>query len=100
MRRMTPTFEAARAAFPVLEEVAYLNAGTFGPLSRGTADAMKEAIERDLEHGRCGASFFQGIVALRADVRSRLADLVGAAADTIALTTSTTDGCNLVLAGL
>jgi len=100
MRRMTPTFEEARAAFPVLEEVAYLNAGTFGPLSRGTTDAMREAIDRDLRHGRCGASFFQSMFALRQDVRSRLAELVGAVADTIALTTSTTDGCNLVLAGL
>ena len=27
------TFEEARAQFPVLERLAYLNAGTFGPLS-------------------------------------------------------------------
>ena len=34
------TVEEARALFPVLERVAYLNAGTFGPLARATADAM------------------------------------------------------------
>ena len=33
-RRMT--FDEARALFPVLERVAYLNAGTFGPLARQT----------------------------------------------------------------
>ena len=27
------TFEEARAQFPVLERIAYLNAGTFGPLA-------------------------------------------------------------------
>ena len=32
----------ARARFPVLERFAYLNAGTFGPLSRATLDAMAE----------------------------------------------------------
>jgi hypothetical protein len=30
------TFEEARAQFPVLEKIAYLNAGTFGPISRQT----------------------------------------------------------------
>src|SRR5205807_1263906 len=34
------TFEEARAAFPVLERLAYLNAGTNGPLARATAEAM------------------------------------------------------------
>ena len=97
---MAPTFDEARAAFPLLEEVAYLNAGTFGPLSRRTAEAMREAIDRDLQHGRSGSAYFKATLALRQDVRSGLAELVGATADTIALTTSTTDGCNLILAGL
>ena len=34
------TFEEARALFPVLERIAYLNAGTFGPLARPVADAL------------------------------------------------------------
>ena len=34
------TFEEARALFPVLERIAYLNAGTFGPLPRPVAEAM------------------------------------------------------------
>jgi L-cysteine/cystine lyase len=40
------------------------------------------------------------MVALRAAVRERVAALVGTTADRIALTPSTTAGCNIVLAGL
>lgn len=97
---MTPAFDEARAAFPVLSEVAYLNAGTFGPLSRATAAAMWEAIDRDLAHGRAGTAFIQGVLALRQDVRGRLAALVGASPESVALTTSTTAGCHIVLSGL
>ena len=34
------TFEEARAQFPVFERLAYLNAGTNGPLARATIEAM------------------------------------------------------------
>ena len=34
-----PSFEEVRAAFPVLERYAYLNAGTNGPLPRAAAEA-------------------------------------------------------------
>ena len=34
------TFEEARAQFPVLDRYAYLQAGSVGPLARGTLDAM------------------------------------------------------------
>jgi len=52
------TFEAARALFPVLQRIAYLNAGTFGPLARPVADALVEAVEHDAEHGRSGLPYF------------------------------------------
>ncbi len=93
-------FEQARAQFPVLERIAYLNAGTFGPLARGTVDAVRAELERDFEHGRSGAATFERNLALRAELRRQLAGLVGADAATVALTSSTTDGCNIVLGGL
>ena len=31
---------ALRDAYPLLDRIAYLNAGTFGPLARATLDAM------------------------------------------------------------
>ena len=94
------TFEETRALFPVLESVAYLNAGTFGPLARPVAEALRRGIERDVEHGRTGKAYFEETLALREDLRSAFAELVGAETTTVALTTSTTDGCGIVLRGL
>jgi L-cysteine/cystine lyase len=94
------THEEARALFPVLERIAYFNAGTFGPLSRTTIDAVAEQQTRELEHGRTGTAIYERVGALRAELRGALAELVHAEPSQIALTASTTDGCNIVLAGL
>ena len=95
---MTP--EEARTEFPVLERFAYLNAGTLGPLSRTTIAAMEARTRWDHERGRGGKEFFEGMLALRQRVREKVAALVGAPADRLALTSSTTEGCNIVLRGL
>jgi len=94
------TPEEGRALFPVLERLAYLNAGTFGPLARPTADAVEQQLRSDLERGRFGKAYFERMLALRREARDALAELVGAAPEQLALTGSTTDGCNIVLAGL
>jgi L-cysteine/cystine lyase len=94
------TFAEARALFPVLERIVYLNAGTFGPLARATADAMAEQARRDVEEGRGGKPYIDELLALRTGVRERIAALVGTTREHIALTSSTTDGCNIALAGL
>ena len=93
-------FVQARAQFPVFERFAYLNAGTFGPLGRATVAAMEERQRRDLELGRSGPNFFVEVLGLRDSVRAKIAALVGAEPEQVALTCSTTDGCNIVLAGL
>ena len=94
------TFEEARSLFPVLGSVAYLNAGTFGPLARPVAVALEAGIERDLEHGRTGKRSFEETLELRQELRSSFARLVGAETESVALTTSTTEGCGIVLRGL
>jgi L-cysteine/cystine lyase len=94
------TFEEARAQFPVLERVAYLQAGSVGPMARGTADAMRAEQERGLHEGRGGIAQFERLLAEREELRAEAAALVGVEADLVALTASTTDGCNIVLAGL
>jgi L-cysteine/cystine lyase len=94
------SFEEGRARFPVLERFAYLNAGTLGPLSGRTLDAMEQRSRFDQQHGRGGKQWFESMMELRERVRARLADVVGASADRLALTSSTTDGCNIVVAGL
>ncbi|MBA2643189.1 MAG: aminotransferase class V-fold PLP-dependent enzyme [Actinobacteria bacterium] len=94
------TLEDARAQFPVLERIAYLQAGSAGPLARSTIDALRSEEERNLQDGRAGAEYIDRILALRAALRRKLGELVGVGAEHVALTASTTDGCNIVLAGL
>jgi selenocysteine lyase/cysteine desulfurase len=93
-------FQEARAQFPVLDRIAYLNAGAAGPLARATVDAMSARQQRDLEQGRGGRPYLDELLALRRRVRARLAATIGVASDNVALTASTTQGCNIVLAGL
>jgi L-cysteine/cystine lyase len=94
------TFAEARAQFPVLERFAYLNAGTLGPLSRATLDAIEERSRFDHEQGRGGKQWFESMMSLRERVRTRLASVIDASQDRLALTSSTTDGCNIVVSGL
>ncbi len=94
------TFDDARAQFPVLERLAYLNAGTFGPLARATVEAMSAREQADLDGGRSGPAYFQSMLALRERVRDALAGTIAVPADNVALTASTTEGCNIVVAGL
>lgn len=93
-------FDDARRLFPVLDEIAYLNAGTFGPLARPVADALEAALERDVAAGRSGMPYFEETMALRDEAREAFATLVGVDASQVALTSSTTDGCAIVLRGL
>jgi L-cysteine/cystine lyase len=94
------TFEEARAAFPVLEHLAYLNAGTNGPLARPTVEAMLAEQLVDLAQGRGGEPYFSRALSMRDGVRAKLAETLGVDPPQVALTRSTTDGCNIVLAGL
>ncbi len=94
------TFEEARAQFPVLERRAYLNAGTFGPLPRAALEAMAERQRAELEEGRGGPAYFQELRALRERVRAQLASLLGVDPEHVALASSTTNACNIVVAGL
>ena len=94
------TFEEARAQFPVLERYAYLQAGSVGPLARGTLVAMRAAQDSGITEGRGSHAQFMRLLESREELRSELAGIVGVPAETVAITASTTDGCNIVLAGL
>lgn len=90
---------ALRAHFPVLERVVYLNAGTDGPVPKAAATAAAAEIERELVEGRA-ASHFARRFELQDALRGGYAALVGAQTADVALTTSTSEGLGLVLAGL
>jgi L-cysteine/cystine lyase len=94
------TFEEARAQFPVFERFAYLNAGTNGPLARQAVEAIEQWARRDLEHGRGGKPYFDEVLELRERAREALAGVLHVPPENLALTSSTTNACNLVLAGL
>jgi L-cysteine/cystine lyase len=94
------TFEEARAAYPVLERVAYLNAGSAGPLARAAFDAIVEGRRRDLAEGRSGRPYLDAMFAARDRVRGALAGEIGVPAENVALTRSTSEGCLVVVAGL
>ena len=69
---MTPA--EARALFPVLERLAYLNAGTFGPVAQPTADAVRAQLDDELERRPLRArSTSSGCSALRVEARAALA---------------------------
>jgi L-cysteine/cystine lyase len=93
-------FDDARSQFPVLETVAYLNAGSMGPLARATVEAMASRQQADLEQGRGGRPYSDTVLALRGRVRAGLAATIGVPPENVALTASTTAGCNIVAAGL
>lgn len=91
---------SVREEYPVLRRLAYLNAGTFGPLAQRTLDAVAERLRRDGEEGRTGKSYFEDMLALRASVREKLGRVVGVGPERVALMVSTTEGANLVFNGM
>ena len=94
------TFDEARAQFPVLERFAYLNAGSNGPLPQAAVEAARAWLERDLTEGRSGIAWVEETRELRERIRSGIAAVLGTSAELVALTDSTTRGCQIVLAGL
>ena len=80
-----------RAEFPVFERVAYLNAGTCGPLPAAARRAIDEVVDLAEVDGRRGA-YYERFFALQARQREAYAERLGAAPADVALTTSTSDG--------
>jgi L-cysteine/cystine lyase len=101
MRVFSPfvTTSALRAEFPVLDRLAYLNAGTDGPLpSRAVAAAAAE-LERELGEGR-SKSHFERRKDLGERLRAAYSRALGCEPADVALTTSTTEGIASAIAGL
>jgi selenocysteine lyase/cysteine desulfurase len=90
---------ALRAQFPVLERVAYLNAGTDGPLPAPATRAAAEELAREAAEGRTLAHF-ERRGELGHALRGAYASLLGCAPEDLALTTCTSEGLALVIEGL
>ena len=91
--------DVLRAQFPVLERIAYLNAGTDGPLARAAADAAARELGAEVAEGRATAHFERRL-SLQADLRDGYARVLGCDPADVALTTSTSEGLGAVLAGM
>jgi L-cysteine/cystine lyase len=92
--------EELRAEFPVLERIAYLNAGSNGPVPRRAAEAASAALAQQAERGRGGAAFFESVIGAGERLRPRVAALLGCEPGELALTSNTTDGVNTALSAL
>jgi L-cysteine/cystine lyase len=89
-----------RAQFPVFDRLSYMNAGTEGPIPRRAVEAVKLRIAYEAEHGRSGRPYFDDLMDLAGRLRAGYAEALGCEAEEVALTGSTTDGVNTVIAGL
>ena len=90
---------ALRDEFPVLERIAYLNAGTDGPIPRAAVESARAELAEQIEQGRLWAHF-ERRRQLQDDLRAGYANLLGCELDDIAVTTGTSYGLGMVLAGM
>lgn len=88
-----------REEFPVLGAVAYLNAGTDGPLPARAVQASAQELQRELTEGRAMAHF-ERRSELSGELRAAYARALGADPADVALTTCTTEGMAQVVGGL
>jgi L-cysteine/cystine lyase len=88
-----------RDEFPVLERIAYLNAGTDGPIPRVAAEAAREEIASQAAEGRLWPHF-ERRRALQDELRAGYARVLGCDPEEVAVTSGTSAGLGAVLAGL
>jgi selenocysteine lyase/cysteine desulfurase len=88
-----------RAQFPVIGAVAYLNAGTDGPLPDAAVRAAGQELQRECSDGRAQAHF-ERRRELTDALRAAYASTLGCQTADLALTTCTTEGMAQVIDGL
>ena len=90
---------ALRGRFPALERIAYLNAGSNGPVATAAVQAAERELRAQSEEGRTIAHSARR-VELQDALRTRYAELLGCTPGEVALMTSTSEGLGRVIAGL
>ncbi len=93
---MTFDVKRLRARFPTLQHKAYINSGSYGLLAIEVQQAFERYLADRLE---CGADWGKW-VQLYEDVRQRVALLLGASTDEIAVTASASAGLNALASAL
>ena len=86
---------AFRDEFPVLERIAYLNAGTDGPIPRAAIELAQRELAAELEDGRLWPHFERRHATLTDDLRAGYAQLLGGEPDDVAVTSGTSFGLGM-----
>ncbi len=89
---------SVRADFPSIAGQTYLNAAAMHPLGRFAARALEEGVAFRLHGPGDGRADFNA--ARQQDLKARYGRLIGATANEIAFTGSTSDGENIVVMGM
>jgi len=88
-----------RDEFPVFGRLAYLNAGTDGPLPARASQAAAQELSREVADGR-GKAHFERRAELNGQLRESYAAALGCTPGELALTTCTSEGIAQVIGGL
>ncbi|MBI3980260.1 MAG: aminotransferase class V-fold PLP-dependent enzyme [Chloroflexi bacterium] len=91
--------KAIREALPAVQKYAYLNTGTYGPMTTYCEAATREWFRAELEQGRITPDRYPLAGRVREETRATLARLVNARPENIALTRHTTEGMNIATFG-
>ncbi len=89
-----------RQEMPATTTNLFLNAGSFGPLPICVLQAMQEQMQEEWQTGRLGAAAFEAMKKIYDNSRSRVARLLNADLDEIALTDNTGEGLNIISNGI
>src|SRR5947209_5622231 len=98
-RGTTVSDEAARVAavrrgVPATERLAYLNAGSHGPLTAAAGETIARLAQDELMEGRIGTFHLRRMRELRTAVRAEFARALGCDVAAVPASTSTTAGVN------
>lgn len=86
-----------REAFPVIDRHTWLNHAAISPWPAAVGAAMREFVEQNIARGPLD---YPNWLATEQSLRTRAADLLGGAADDVALIKNTSEGLSLIAAGL
>jgi len=89
-----------RQEMPAATSRIYLNTGTFGPMPTCAVQAMQERLQYEWQNGRLGMEAFEILRTIYGEARSRVAHLLNADVQEIALTDNTGEGMNIVSYGI
>ena len=87
-------------SFPCSSGLPISTPGRSGRSRGGPRRRWRARLAAELEGGRGGIAQFLDLIEVRGRVRAALAALIHVPVENVSLTSSTTDGCNIVLGGL